>query len=81
MLNTDSDSHHSFLLRLWHGQYQGQPTWCSSLETIPAGHRWAFPDLDSLLTFLRTHTGSIEGLEMNSPRPEQLPLSAAPDPA
>jgi hypothetical protein len=62
MQDTQDNSYHSFLFRLWRGQYQDKPTWCSSLETIPTEQRWAFPDLASLIRFLQTYTGDVQAL-------------------
>jgi hypothetical protein len=43
------EEHWSYLLRLWRG---GEAGWRASLQSIPAGERHMFADLESLLEFL-----------------------------
>ena len=44
----------SYLLRIWRSG-EGA-AWRISLEAIGSDERWSFPDLESLLAFLRTRT-------------------------
>jgi hypothetical protein len=46
------EEHWSYLLRLWRAG--GDGGWRASLQSIPAGERHMFADLESLLTFLLT---------------------------
>jgi len=47
---TNHEEHWSYLLRLWRAGADGG--WRASLQSIPAGERHMFADLDSLLAFL-----------------------------
>ena len=47
---TYQQEHRSYLLRLWHAG--GDGGWRASLQSIPAGERHMFADLESLLAFL-----------------------------
>jgi hypothetical protein len=47
---TYHEEHWSYLLRLWRAGADGG--WRASLQSIPAGERHMFADLDSLLAFL-----------------------------
>ena len=47
---TYHQEHRSYLLRLWHAG--GDGGWRASLQSIPAGERHMFADLESLLAFL-----------------------------
>jgi len=46
----------SFLVRLWmaEGNYNGIDSWQIEVESIQTGHLHQFPDLESLIGFLRS---------------------------
>ena len=46
--------HWSYLLRLWRAS--GEGGWRASLQSIPAGERHMFADLESLIAFLLTRS-------------------------
>ena len=47
---TYREEHWSYLLRLWRGGEEA--SWRASLQSIPAGERHMFADLENLLEFL-----------------------------
>jgi hypothetical protein len=47
---TSREEHWSYLLRIWRAG--GDGGWRASLQSIPAGERHMFADLESLLAFL-----------------------------
>jgi hypothetical protein len=49
---TQREEHWSYLLRIWRAG--GDGGWRASLQSIPAGERHMFADLESLLAFLLT---------------------------
>jgi hypothetical protein len=53
------EAHRSYLLRLWRTGADG--SWRASLQSIPAGDRHMFADLDSLLAFLINHSWAPPG--------------------
>jgi hypothetical protein len=46
-------SYHSYLLRLWATEEQGQLLWRASLENPHTGERLGFATLEHLFTFLQ----------------------------
>ncbi len=48
--------YHSYLLRLWQEETDGQSVWRASLESAQGGQRFGFASLPSLLTFLVDQT-------------------------
>ena len=48
--NSQSEDHHSYLLRLWRSGADGG--WRASLQSVQTGERHMFADLESLLAFL-----------------------------
>ncbi|MGD2105947.1 MAG: hypothetical protein PVJ55_12625 [Anaerolineae bacterium] len=57
---TDSPQrYHSYLLRLWQANINGESVWRASLESH-SGERQGFADLESLFAFLEEQTGDYE---------------------
>lgn len=48
--------YHSYLLRLWQEESDGQTVWRASLESAQGGQRFGFASLPYLLTFLVDRT-------------------------
>jgi hypothetical protein len=61
--------YHAYLLRLWPTRHDGRSDYRASLESVATGQRRNFPDLESLLAFLRTQE------EKNSVGPETPPIN------
>jgi hypothetical protein len=50
--------YHSFLVRLWASQDNGDPTWHFSLESSETGEKRIFANLQELLAFFENLTGA-----------------------
>lgn len=59
--------YHSYLLRLWPANDQGQVTWRASLENPRTGERLGFASLERLFAFLQDQTAEVDTDE--KPRP------------
>ena len=58
----------AYVLRCWEmrSQYPDRPaTWRFSLENSQTGEKRAFPDMEALVTFLRTHLDKNAGENKN----------------
>ncbi|MBN1813294.1 MAG: hypothetical protein JXA14_15770 [Anaerolineae bacterium] len=55
-MNDDQHRYLSYLLRIWAVDQNGSRIWRASLESSTTGERLGFPDLDTLLAFLRQRT-------------------------
>ena len=52
--------YHSYLLRLWPANHQGQVTWRASLENPQTGERLGFASLERLFAFLQDQTAEMD---------------------
>lgn len=58
-MNETQRGYISYLLRLWQAQDNGDWVWRATLECSQTGQRWAFADLNEVLTFLQVQTSDI----------------------
>jgi len=57
--------YHSYLLRLWPIQVQGQTIWRATLVHIPGKQERAFADLEHMMEYLKAQTGPIAPEPLN----------------
>ncbi len=69
-MNETQRGYVSYLLRLWQAQDNGDWVWRATLECSQTGRRWAFTNLDGVLTFLRAQTSELSVDQGNR---EELP--------
>jgi hypothetical protein len=63
--------YHSYLLRLWSADEQGQKVWRASLENPHTGEHLGFANLERLFAFLQDQTIKLTGDEAQRPSSPQ----------
>lgn len=58
----------SYLLRLWLVHEEVGPVWRASLTSPHTGERQGYPNLDALITFLRTEIEAAQAAQDDSDR-------------
>jgi hypothetical protein len=58
---SESPGYVSYLLRLWQTWQGGRPVWRASLQSTSTDEQRGFPDLESLVAFLRARVERPQG--------------------
>jgi len=71
-IDQECDRYISYLLRMWRVRGEGKWVWRASLERPKNGKVEGFPDLESLITYLRREAGEEVNQSRGYPKEDSL---------